>query len=1004
MKRLVSYFIFSLCIAGNSLAQQYNFETYSVNEGLSQSQVNVIFEDRRGYLWFGTAGGGVCQYDGITFKQYKEKDGLGGPIITGIAETSNGNIWISATWGGVTRFNGKGFLTVGRRDGLVSDETTCLVVDDDDRVWIGSNGGIGITDGGYEFSTITRDNGLVSNTIKCLFKAEDGSIWIGTDRGINVFKDGTFKKIVATDGLPYSDIRCITQDLEGNMWIGAERKGALKLSKNSIKSGEFDFEQIGVEAGINNVSVTCIKADSKGNIWIATNGKGVYKVFKDEITSYKYENGLGSDVILSICEDQIGNIWFGTIGGGAVKFSSEIFTYYENIEGLQNNNIFSIVEDVYKNIWVGTSSDGAYRYNGEEVKHFTTKNGLAGNSVRAIIKDGEKLWFATENGLSRYTQNSFRNFTERDGLSSNHIRSLMTDFDGNLWIGTYGGGLMKYDGRTFKHYSTADGLSHNYIHCMIQDSKGMMWFGTGAGVNKWDGEKFTVYGPSDGFCNSYIGSIVEDKAGNIWFGTDRCIVRYNGIKFKTYSEADGLSSNTIYLMTLDDVGNLWVGTNKGVDKVILDEYGELAFIKNYGKEEGFRGIECNTRAVCKDSKGKLWFGTIKGAIKYDPKEDFTNQVEVSTHITNVKLFFDNVDLVQYSKGSQSWFKLPNALSLPHNQNHLTFDYVGISNKYPEKVRYSFKLEGFDLDWSPETKERSTTYSNIPPGTYTFKILSANSDDIWNAEPTTFNFEVRVPFWRSWWFYVFGTSGIILIVYGFIYARTRQLQDSKKNLTDEVERRITEITKEKDEKELLLKEIHHRVKNNLQIINSLLSIQSGYIKDKSVQDIFQKSMDRIKSMALIHEKMYMSADLAHINITEYVNLLAHNLIKSYSYDKHITLDVQISVESLEIDTLIPMGLILNELITNSIKYAFENKTAGKIHIFLDTTEDRKYKLIVGDNGIGTSKDILEESTGTLGMELVRILVEQIDGTIEKKDQKGTVFKILFRGLGKDKIIN
>ncbi|HHZ64344.1 MAG TPA: hypothetical protein EYN51_02405, partial [Flavobacteriales bacterium] len=295
-------------------------------------------------------------------------------------------------------------------------------------------------------------------------------------------------------------------------------------------------------------------------------------------------------------------------------------------------------------------------------------------------------------------------------------------------------------------------------------------------------------------------------------------------------------------------------------------------------------------------------------------------------------------------------------------------------------------------------------SNIPPGIYTFQVLAANSDNIWNEEPSTFSFEVGVPLWRSWWFYTLGIIIIVFILYGLIFVRTKQLSDSKKHLANEVERRIAEITREKDEKELLLKEIHHRVKNNLQIINSLLSIQSGYIKDKNIKAVFQKSMDRIKSMSLIHEKMYMSADLAHINIKEYVNLLAHNLIKSYSYDKHITLDVQVSVESLEIDTLIPMGLIMNELITNSIKYAFENRNAGKIHIFLDTTEDRQYKLIVGDNGIGSGKNILEENTGTLGLELVRILVEQIDGTIEKKAQKGTVFKIIFRGLGADKIIN
>jgi two-component sensor histidine kinase len=169
------------------------------------------------------------------------------------------------------------------------------------------------------------------------------------------------------------------------------------------------------------------------------------------------------------------------------------------------------------------------------------------------------------------------------------------------------------------------------------------------------------------------------------------------------------------------------------------------------------------------------------------------------------------------------------------------------------------------------------------------------------------------------------------------------------------------------------------------------------------EMFSKSIDRIKSMAIIHEKLYKSKDLAHIDIEDYMNLLAHGLINSYNLDKHIKTDIEILVKQLSIDTLIPIGLIINELLTNSIKHAFEGKTVGKISIFMDVTDDRKYKLVVGDDGKGIKKKKADEEE-TLGMELIKILVDQIDGTIERKKQKGTVYKILFRGIGKDKIIN
>lgn len=1010
MRLRILTLIFLVIITSNysGSAQLYNFQQFNVNEGLSQSQVNTIYEDSRGYLWFGTAGGGLCQFDGLNFTQYDEKDGLCGPIVTGIVEDETGSIWIGATWGGISRYNGKKFQNFSKKDGLLAESSTSMLKDRNGNIYVGSNAGVTIIDKNFEFIHLNTLNGLIG-VVSCMYEAEDGSIWIGTSNGINIYKNGTLNSIDRTDGLPYDHVTAISQDSLGNIWMGFERKGVVRLNYESFKSGSYDFEQIGTVQGLDNITVSSILEDDRGNIWLATNGRGVFKITGDLIKNYRYHNGLGSNVVLSMIQDRSGNIWFGTSGGGAIKFSDEIFTYYYNTPGLSNGNIFAICEDGNNNIWVGTSTNGAYRYNAkatinEQTDHFSMKNGLAGNNVRAILRDrNNNMWFATENGASKYNGTSFKTYSTKTGLPSNQIRSLMEDNDGNIWMGTYGSGLIKYNGSSFKYFTSDDGLNHDYIHSMYADSEGNLWFGTGAGVNKYDGTSFTSYDTEDGFCNTYVGSITEDKYGNIYFGTDRCIMVYDGVNFSSITESDGLMSNTIYLLDHDDDGNIWVGSNKGVDKLFIDENGDIEWIKNYDKDQGFTGIECNTRAVCLESNGNLWFGTIKGAVKYNPNEDYSNDVETITNITGIKLFLEDKDLFQYSQGSKFWFKLPNELVLPYNKNHLTFEYIGINLKTPEQTAYEYMLEGFDEDWSPSTFKTEATYSNIPPGEYVFKVKSVNNDGLWNAEATVFSFEIELPFWKKWWFYIFTLGGIGIVVYGIIYYRTKQLKEMKETLEALVAIRTEEITKQKDDKELLLKEIHHRVKNNLQVINSLLSIQSSYIKDENVLSVFQKSQDRIKSMSLIHEKMYQSADLAHIDITEYINLLAGNLISSYSIEKHISLDLQVTVEKLTIDTLIPMGLIINELITNSLKYAFEGKKAGKISVFLGTTEDRQYKLIVSDNGQGIKTGASIDKPSTMGMELVRILVEQINGTIERRPQKGTSYLIIFKGLDRDKLI-
>ncbi|MBL4657142.1 MAG: hypothetical protein JKX73_04020 [Flavobacteriales bacterium] len=1010
MKLSILYLVivFTYVFHSPGRAQLYNFKSYTVEEGLSQSQVNTIFEDSRGYLWLGTAGGGLCQFDGTNFTQYGEKDGLCGPIVTSIVEDKNGNMWIGATWGGISRFNGKKFQNFKRREGLLAEATSAMIIDREGNIIVGSSAGVSILNKNYEFTHLNTLNGLIG-AVTCLYEMHNGAIWIGTVNGLYIYQDGQLTKVGRTEGLPYDHVTSMTQDSIGNVWLGFDRKGVVMLSAYSLKNGDYDFEQIGTESGLDNITVSSMLEDNKGNLWLGTNGRGVFKYSKGVIRNYRYHNGLGSNVILSIIQDRSGNLWFGTSGGGVVRFSDEIFTYFYETPGLSNGNIFAICEDGNKNIWVGTSSDGVFRYNsnakvGEQVKHFTPKDGLAGNNVRAIIKDRyNNMWFATESGASKYNGSYFINYSTKTGLPTDQIRSLMEDKDGNIWLGTYGKGLLKYNGSSFINYTSKDGLNHDYIHSMYADSRGDLWFGTGAGVNKYDGEEFTSYNTKDGFCNTYVGSITEDSYGNMYFGTDRCIMVYDGEAFTPLTESDGLMSNTIYLLSKDQEGNIWAGTNKGVDKIFIDEDGEIEWIKNYGKEQGFTGIECNTRSVCMDSNGNLWFGTVKGVVEYDPAEDFSNEVETITNITGIKLFLEDKDLFQYSQGSSFWYKLPNELVLPHDKNHLTFEFIGINLKTPEQTQYEYMLEGFDDAWSPLTYKTEATYSNIPAGDYVFKVKSVNTDGLWNEEAASFSFEIEQPFWKKWWFYILVLSGLGLAVYSIIYNRTKQLTDMRQRLEELVAIRTEEITRQKDEKELLLKEIHHRVKNNLQVINSLLSIQSSYIDDENVLSVFKKSQDRIKSMSLIHEKMYQSSDLAHIDITEYINLLAGNLISSYSIDKHISLDLQISVEKLSIDTLIPMGLVINELITNSIKYAFEGRTAGKISVFLGTTEDRNYKLIVSDNGQGIKSGASIDKPSTMGMELVRILVEQIDGTIERRPQKGTSFLIVFKGIGKDKLI-
>jgi ligand-binding sensor domain-containing protein/two-component sensor histidine kinase len=977
-------------------SQTYNFEYYNVEEGLSQSRVNSIIQDDRGHLWVGTQGGGVCKFDGSKFTQYSEKDGVSGDIVTGLTVDKKGNIWITSTWGGVTKYDGRKFLIFSKKDGLLNENGNNVVfTDNSGKIWIGSGLGIVTYENGT-FKKLTKENNkLNGNIINCINEDKKGNIWVGTNNGITIITKKESIFISQKDGLLSNNTTAIEEDFDGNIFIGS-KKGLTKILAGSIDNHkEFQYNHSLLDGVI--ISVTDIIKDKEKNLWIATEKNGAYVLNANKTTNHiTKKNGLITNSLTTLFLDRSGNLWIGTNGAGLIKFGNKAFTYFNKIPGLNSPSIFSITEDLNDNIWITTNDEGVFKYDGTTSTQYTINSGFKSKNVRSSLLDKHgNLWFATTNGLTRLKNGVFKTFTTNDGLPSNDTRSLLLDNEGNLWIGTYGKGLSKYDYSSFRNFTTKDGLSHDYIHVLFQDSENNIWIGTGNGATKYKNGKFTSLAGAKGFCNSYIGSITEDKFGQVWFGTDRCAVRYDGLDFKPITIKDGLSSGVIYFMHGDKKGNIWIGTNNGIDKVSFDSYGQINRIKNYKSKQGFKGVECNSRAIFEDKKNNLWIGTVKGLVKYDPTQDKTNVFEPNININNIKLFFEDINWLNYSKELIKWNNLPENLVLDYDENHLTFEFSAVNLTFPEDIQYKFKLTPFDENWFNSTDQTYATYSNLPPGKYTFNVRARNEDGVWNQQPASYDFTIISPWFKRWWVILIITLIIFYIIFKISSFKEKQQLKISRELEVKVKERTKLIESQRDEKEILLKEIHHRVKNNMQVIISLLSIQSGYTKDEAALALFDEAKNRIRSMALIHEKMYQTGDLAHIDFQDYIMALTNDLIDTYSINCDIFLDIKIDKVKFGIDTLIPLGLLLNEIISNALKYAFSDTNKGIVVINL-TIDDNKdsYTLIVGDNGSGMEKGILEKEEGSLGMELIKIFVNQLEGKIERIDKKGTFFEINF----------
>ncbi|MFI5150461.1 MAG: two-component regulator propeller domain-containing protein [Bacteroidia bacterium] len=845
--------------------QTFNFRTYSVEDGLTQSQVLSLFQDHSGLMWFGTNSGGVSSFDGNKFNTYTERNGLLHNIVYSISDDEKGNL-IFGTYGGISIYNGFGFRNLTDSNGLPHKRVYKVFRAPDNRIWVGTAKGVCF----LEHNKIVpfRSNELLNqSSVFSIYADSKGRIWMGTmTNGVFVLDHGNITHYSKQQGLKDNFVRSVIELKDGSMLIATNNR----LSRLSDGKVDTTFNQ-----PLGQISYTGSCYDQNGNIWLVT-GAGAYKYNGKEYTRYTMKNGLGSNNLLAALCDREGNLWFGTSGNGVSKLSEETFFNLNSNDSLTRDYVTSVFIDSERNRWIGLQNAGTLKLNASnkvtqslttDLKH--PEKSIAGSNTNCMLEAKDhKMWFGTGNGLTVYDGKTFLNYFTINGIKDEKIYALSQGKDERIWIGTRNGlcyiphpesltdknPILPFDGVN----SMLD-KDYKAILCIYIDKKGIIWYGTGKGVVKNDKGALHLFQKKDHFSDKRVSCITEDEEGKIWFGTDEGLFVYDGTHFFKADENNGLSSNKIYLIIFDQKGFLWLGTNKGLDRLDAKKFRNqrLVSIKHYGKEEGFKGVECNAGACCKDEQGRIWFGTIKGVTVYDPSLDKENIVEPLTSVSAIRLFFQDADFRHWSKGIDSLTKLPQELVLPYNKNHLTFEFRGISLTIPSKVQYRFKLEGIDVDWVPATYKNEATYSSLPPGSYVFQLKASNNDGLWNKEPFEFRFRILPPWYQTWWFYTLSVLLILTGVFLFIRIRTAQLIKTKVMLETQVRERTSELREEKEKVEVINKEISAQ-KSIIETKNRDITDSIRYAKH--IQEAILPQLDMISQEFPQSFILYMPKDI------------------------------------------------------------------------------------------------------------------------------------------------
>ncbi|MBT6144255.1 MAG: hypothetical protein HOH74_02425, partial [Gemmatimonadetes bacterium] len=441
------------------------WRTYGLPDGLASTSIDAIYQDRNGYLWFGTQGG-VSRYDGTHFTTFTIDDGLAYNGVSAIAEDADGTLWFG-TWGGLSRY-----------DGLT-------------------------------FTTYTTADGLADDLVLALHRGSAGRLWIGTQSGLNCLDGSDLHTYSVGHGLPHEHISAIAEEPDGSLWFGTWGGGA----------SHFDGDDFTTYAGIDlgHDEISDIGVDAEGGIWFATQS-GVSRIFGDHVRRYTETDGLAHNAASSLAFDALGRLWVGTWEGGVSRLTAAGFVNFDSDAGLAHNEVSTIAADGDGHMWFGTWGGGISRYDGNNFEHFSDVD-LAG-AAKALWQDHKgRLWVGTSAGLYRKDRHGFHHYTTSDGLAHNAVNAITEDQSGILWIGTQSG-LSRLDGDgNVTSFTTDDGLPHNWVNAVHCDAGGRLWLGTwGGGAARFDGESFVTYNDANGLGHDWVNTIYEDGFGRLWFG------------------------------------------------------------------------------------------------------------------------------------------------------------------------------------------------------------------------------------------------------------------------------------------------------------------------------------------------------------------------------------------------------------------------------------------------------------------------------------------------------
>ncbi len=802
--------LFLLGVTGTRVfSQSTRFQNFSLSEGLCHPFIYTIHQDKNGFIWFGT-GEGLCRFDGLEFTASAEFDSLPLDVVSAGFADSLGILWHGFNNGEVWSYDGNVFEQRILFDGETSAITGFTQSSADGLIVATQSKGLFTFN--EEGKTEQYNPACTDYTISAIH-VDRQRLFVGAQEGLFIYNlaDARIGEPIIIEDLNYIKVQVIENArIPDTYWIGTEDAGLFKLSfGDSLR-----LEQVGSDQELSYANVQDVLYDADSNLWVCTFTNGLLKLEFDtgesgiaQITTFDAESNIHSEFLKCALLDREGNSWFGTYGDGFLLQSNQAFEFYNYTDSELGNNITAVVTD--DNIlWLGGES-GLMEVNQQTgvQNYFDASQGLPNDRVTSLYLHNSDLFIGTaSSGVYKITAENRRVIPvfRSDNSISNSVNHITGDAD-NIYVATKNGifSIALETGKQYQ-YNTLNGLPHNDIEHIFLDDENRLLFATRSdgiyeiNVRGEVDEYFTV-----GKYELDFNSIAQDNYGQVWVSTyGQGLFVLSGDSVINLTARDGLKSNYCYGIVAADSMYLWIGHRLGLSRVEIRTLGVTVF----DADNGITG-DCNPNAIAVGRNNTIFFGTTEGVIAYNPRESYHEEMGPKTNILHVIINDREYD-----------FRKP--IILPYSAYKMRVDYIGLNYADPQSVRYRYKLEGYDLEYSDLTELRSVIYPRLEDGEYTFRLQAKGTDGVSSSE-VTFSIRVKLPVWKTWWFISSVVLLIIITVVIIVKIRERKQKQIQEYLEKRLDERTREVVEQKEEIEIKNRDITDSINYAQRIQTSIL---------------------------------------------------------------------------------------------------------------------------------------------------------------------------------------